>query len=38
MVYAPYIDQYGNSLVEKHKSIDEQFDKWKKELSPEDYR
>ena len=35
----PYIDQYGNSLVEEAlKALDEQFEKWKKELSPEDYQ
>jgi hypothetical protein len=35
----PYIDQYGNSLVEEAlQALDEQFEKWKKELSPEDYQ
>jgi hypothetical protein len=35
----PYIDDYGNSLVkEAKKALEEQFDKWKKELSPEDYQ
>ena len=35
----PHIDQYGNSLVEAAlKALDEQFEKWKKELSPEDYQ
>ena len=35
----PYIDEYGNSLVEESlKALDEQFEKWKKELSPEDYQ
>jgi hypothetical protein len=35
----PYIDQYGNSLVEEAlKALDEQFDKWKKELDPETYQ
>ena len=35
----PHIDQYGNSLVEDAlKALDEQFEKWKKELSPEDYQ
>jgi hypothetical protein len=35
----PYIDEYGNSLVEEAlKALEEQFDKWKKELSPEDYQ
>jgi len=32
----PYIDDYGNSLVEE--ALDEQFAKWKDELSPEDYQ
>lgn len=35
----PYIDEYGNSLVEEAlKSLDEQFEVWKKELSPEQYQ
>ena len=35
----PYIDQYGNSLVEESlKALDDQFEKWKKELGPEDYQ
>ena len=35
----PHIDQYGNSLVEDAlKALDAQFEKWKKELSPEDYQ
>lgn len=35
----PYIDQYGNSLVEEAlTALEEQFEKWKKELSPEDYQ
>jgi hypothetical protein len=35
----PHIDTYGNSLVEDAlKALDEQFDKWKKELNPEDYQ
>jgi hypothetical protein len=35
----PYIDDFGNSLVEEAlKALDEQFAKWKKELSPEDYQ
>lgn len=35
----PYIDEYGNSLVEAAlKALDEQFAKWKDELSPEDYQ
>jgi hypothetical protein len=35
----PHIDAYGNSLVEDAlKALDEQFEKWKKELSPEDYQ
>jgi hypothetical protein len=35
----PHIDAYGNSLVEDAlKALDEQFAKWKKELSPEDYQ
>jgi hypothetical protein len=35
----PHIDEYGNSLVEAAlKALDEQFEKWKKELSAEDYQ
>jgi hypothetical protein len=35
----PHIDQYGNSKVEEAlNALDEQFEKWKKELSPEDYQ
>jgi len=35
----PYIDEYGNSLVEAAlKALDEQFAKWKDELGPEDYQ
>lgn len=35
----PHIDDYGNSLVEQAlKALDEQFAKWKDELSPEDYQ
>jgi hypothetical protein len=35
----PHIDQYGNSLVEDAlAALEEQFEKWKKELSPEDYQ
>ena len=35
----PHIDEYGNSLVEEAlKALDEQFIKWKNELSPEDYQ
>jgi hypothetical protein len=35
----PFIDQYGNSLVDEAlKALDDQFQKWKKELSPEDYQ
>jgi hypothetical protein len=35
----PHIDDYGNSLVEESlKALDEQFAKWKDELSPEDYQ
>jgi len=35
----PYIDQYGNSLVEESlKALDDQFEKWKRELGPEDYQ
>jgi len=35
----PHIDEFGNSLVEDAlKALDEQFAKWKDELSPEDYQ
>jgi len=35
----PYIDQYGNSLVEDSlEALDRQFEEWKKDLSPEDYQ
>ena len=35
----PHIDEYGNSLVEESlQALDEQFKKWKDELSPEDYQ
>ena len=35
----PYIDSYGNSLVnEALEALDNQFQKWKKELNPEDYQ
>jgi hypothetical protein len=35
----PHIDEYGNSLVEEAlQALDEQFAKWKNELSPEDYQ
>jgi len=35
----PYIDQYGNSLVEEAvKAIDEERLKWKKELTPDIYQ
>jgi hypothetical protein len=35
----PHIDQYGNSMVEEALvALEEQFEKWKKELSPEDYQ
>jgi hypothetical protein len=35
----PHIDEYGNSLVEDAlQALDEQFAKWKNELSPEDYQ
>ena len=35
----PYIDDYGNSLVEEAlKALDDQFEQWKKELAPEDYQ
>ena len=35
----PYIDDFGNSLVEEAlKALDDQFEQWKKELAPEDYQ
>jgi hypothetical protein len=35
----PYIDAYGNSLVEEAlKALDEQFAEWKKDLTPEQYQ
>jgi len=35
----PHIDLYGNSLVEESLiALDAQFEKWKKELNPEDYQ
>ena len=35
----PYIDQYGNSKVEESlQALEDQFKKWKEELSPEDYQ
>ena len=35
----PHIDQYGNSQVEEALiALEDQFEKWKKELSPEDYQ
>ena len=35
----PYIDQYGNSQVEEAlEALNDQFEKWKKELAPEDYQ
>ena len=35
----PYIDEYGNSLVEEAlDALDRQFEQWKKELAPEDYQ
>tara|TARA_R110000868_G_scaffold69461_1_gene204482 strand:+ start:1355 stop:3559 length:2205 start_codon:yes stop_codon:yes gene_type:complete len=35
----PHIDSYGNSQVEESlKALEEQFIKWKNELSPEDYQ
>ena len=35
----PHIDLYGNSLVEESLiALDVQFEKWKKELNPEDYQ
>jgi hypothetical protein len=35
----PYIDDFGNSLVEEAlEALDRQFEQWKKELNPEDYQ
>ena len=35
----PFIDEYGNSQVEEAlEALDEQFEKWKKELTPEQYQ
>jgi hypothetical protein len=35
----PHIDIYGNSLVEDAlEALDNQFEQWKKDLSPEDYQ
>lgn len=35
----PYIDQYGNSLVhEALEALNDQFEKWKKDLSPSAYQ
>jgi hypothetical protein len=35
----PYIDQFGNSLVEEAlAALDTKFEQWKKELSPEKYQ
>jgi hypothetical protein len=35
----PFIDDFGNSKVEEAlKALDEQFEKWKKDLSPEQYQ
>jgi len=35
----PYIDDYGNSLVEEAlEALDKQFKQWKDELAPEDYQ
>jgi len=35
----PYIDDYGNSLVEEAlEALEKQFQQWKDELSPEDYQ
>lgn len=35
----PFIDEFGNSKVEDAlKALDEQFEKWKKDLSPEQYQ
>lgn len=35
----PYIDKYGNSLVEQAlQALDDKFEKWKKDLTPEKYQ
>jgi hypothetical protein len=35
----PFVDKYGNSLVEEAlNALDEQFEKWKRELDPETYQ
>ena len=35
----PHIDEYGNSLVEDAlEALEQQFEQWKKDLSPEDYQ
>tara|TARA_R110002020_G_scaffold24371_1_gene80273 strand:+ start:407 stop:2620 length:2214 start_codon:yes stop_codon:yes gene_type:complete len=35
----PYIDNYGNSLVEEAiEALQDQFDEWKEDLTPEDYQ
>ena len=35
----PYIDNFGNSLVEEAlEALDRQFEQWKKEVNPEDYQ
>ena len=35
----PYIDDFGNSLVEEAlAALDRQFEQWKKEVNPEDYQ
>ena len=35
----PYVDEYGNSLVEESLlALNEQFTKWKKELDPQEYQ
>jgi hypothetical protein len=35
----PYIDDYGNSLVESAlEALNNQFEQWKKELAPEEYQ
>jgi len=35
----PYIDDFGNSLVEEAlEALDRQFEEWKKDLAPEDYQ
>ena len=35
----PYIDEYGNSLVEEAlTALNEKFEKWKKDLTPEKYQ